>query len=238
MEILFPKNISCIFCSSPISRSNPYSLCKRCYQKLNFVQELCIHCGRFGKGASMCTQCEKEQYGFDQVYCTLEYNDLMHKQIYSYKYGHQSFMAEYLGAIMKDFVTDNQLTYDFITGVPISKQRMGERGFNQSDELALAIDSARFVHLFRRKKNTSFLSGLSKAGRILELEDAFEVNQEQMDKLVEQFYCVEGNLDKKIKLVIVDDIITTGSTLNELSKCIKKQLDVEVTVLTLCSARK
>ncbi len=53
IDLLFPKNINCIFCSLPIHEENYLSLCKKCYQKLKFLEEICIRCGRSGKGRTL-----------------------------------------------------------------------------------------------------------------------------------------------------------------------------------------
>lgn len=327
MEWLFPENIRCIICNVPISRNNYISFCKNCYKKLEYIQELCIHCGRFGRGSSICTQCIAETYHFDKIYSVLEYNDFIHHQIYAFKYGHKNYLGKYFARLMKDFIRQNHLDYDFITGVPISVQREKERGFNQSYLLAKEINEEAFVEMFSRKKSTNFLSGLSKIQRILELENAFSMHEEVMDEMMEKFYSKdffskdrstadsngissdrifmqgdgmerisekefrdpevfsllkqivfgersvlrdkpkeeetyfrgaqfqesfaekekENEKDKKeiapdkrkMKLLIVDDILTTGSTLNELSKLVKSHIsDIEVIGLTLCSARK
>lgn len=238
-EILFPRNIQCIFCGSPISRENYLSTCKACYQKMEPICEICVRCGRFGKGAGICIACSDEKYYFDRVYSALVYNDFMHHSIYSYKYGHKSYMGKYFGEILKEFISENELQYDFITAVPISAERMKTRGFNQSALIAEHIDADAYIELFVRQKKTDFLSGFSRGRRMAELEDAFAIDEEVLERMIADFYQRDDAADKKIKLLIVDDIITTGSTLNELSKLAKKQiLNIEIIALTLCNARK
>ena len=65
-NIVFPENLSCIACNIPISDSNYLSLCKKCYNKLFYLQEICTKCGRSGSGSSICLECEKEKYYFDK----------------------------------------------------------------------------------------------------------------------------------------------------------------------------
>ena len=242
MELFFPKNISCIFCNAPISKENDLSLCKSCKQKMKYIEEICIRCGRFGQGASLCTNCAQEKYHFDRAYSVLEYNDLMHSNIYKYKYGHKGFLAEYFAEIMKRFILENDLDFDYITGVPITKKRQSQRGYNQSYLIAKQIGEEKFTELFFREKETRFLSKLSKVQRMLELENAFRVNSAAVDKMVEEHYLEkvsEKEEEQKIKVILIDDILTTGATVNEMSKLLKHTIaDVEITVLTLCSARK
>ncbi len=259
IDLLFPKNINCIFCSLPIHEENYLSLCKKCYQKLKFLEEICIRCGRSGKGRTLCTDCASEKYYFDRAFSVLEYNDTMHHQIYAYKYGQKSFLGKYFGQLMQDFLIQNKIEYDFIVPVPISTKRENTRGYNQSLLFALAIDEEKTLELFIRKKHTKFLSGLSAANRILELQDAFAIDEEALSTMLERYYQKSSldrdaesvakeredesddplQFDPKIQILMVDDILTTGSTLNELSKLLKENVhNVEITVLTLCNARK
>ena len=46
MDIIYPSNIKCIICNNPISKENTYSLCKDCFQELNFINDGCIKCGK------------------------------------------------------------------------------------------------------------------------------------------------------------------------------------------------
>lgn len=234
-DLLFPKNINCIFCNMPISINNEYSICKFCFEKLEFIDEICINCGRSGKYSSLCTYCYSETYYYDKAYSVLKYNDFIHKIMYSYKYGHRNYYSNYFADIVSDFINRNEIDFDYITSVPISKIRLHKRGFNQSEIIANKIIDSKYLELFERTKHTKFLSKLSSVERLNEVKAAFKFNKEVFEILVEDIYT------KKIdspKIMIFDDILTTGATLNELSKLLKNSLaDVEVIVLTLCNAR-
>lgn len=242
-EILFPRNINCIFCNISISKKNKYSLCKSCFEKIEFVEEICTKCGRTGEYSSLCTHCYSENYYFDNIYSVLKYNDFIHGKIYGYKYGHKNYLAEYFAKIVKDCMEVNEIEFDYLTGVPISEKRMRDRGFNQTYAIAEKLSAEdKYVELFYRKKHTKFLSKLSNADRKRELEGAFGVNQAALDHILGNVYS-NSSLDKsyekeKINILIFDDILTTGSTVNELSKLLKKTLaNVYVTAFTLCNAR-
>ncbi len=239
----------------PISRENYLSLCRYCYESLHYIYESCPICGRFGEGRSMCTDCADETYHFDRVYSVLGYNDFMHRQLYGYKYGHRSYLGRIFGELLRDFIRENELSFDFATAVPISERRLGERGFNQSEQMAQAAAGERYRALFVRKKHTAFLSDLSKAARINELTDAFDIDEAVLSEMLERHYAHtligraserQENAQKKdepsepkLRLLIIDDILTTGSTLNELAGLAKKKIhSVEIVGLTLCNARR
>ncbi|WP_028828545.1 ComF family protein [Proteocatella sphenisci] len=241
-EILFPQNTCCIFCNIPISRDNRYSVCKTCFEKIEFIEEICTHCGRNGGHSSLCTFCHGDHYYFDKIYSIIKYNDFIHGKIYGYKYGHKNFLARYFAAITNDFISENSLKYDFVTGVPISGKRMRSRGFNQTYIIAEKLgDKEKYVELFIRNKHTAFLSKLSDPQRKNEIKGAFEINQGVMDKVLEKFYSGADAKENgtKLRILIFDDIFTTGTTLNELALMLKKSVaDVEIIGLTLCNARK
>ncbi len=245
MEILFPRNIGCISCSMPISRDNDLSICKPCYKKMKYIEEICTVCGRSGKGAGFCTLCSTEKYYFDKIYSVLEYNDFMHTLIYGYKYGHKAFLGEYFGEILKRFILENNIEFDYITGVPISKKREAQRGYNQSYLMAEYINREKFIELFIRNRETKFLSKLTKVQRMTELRGAFSLKNEDQERIVKERYAAVSQGGKNnekygsIKILIIDDILTTGSTAGEMSRLLKDNLyDIEIKVLTLCNARK
>lgn len=249
LEIIFPENIDCIFCNMPISKDNKYSICRSCFEKLEFIKEICIKCGRSGENSCLCTHCYSEHYYYDKVLSVLKYNDFMHKIIYGYKYGHKNYLSKYFAEMVIDFIDSNNIEYDYITSVPISDERMKKRGFNQTEIIARKLcGSKNYVELFKRTKHTEFLSKLSNVARISEIEGAFEIKNDFLNNMVENKYDLKISADIKretdmksranTKIIIFDDILTTGSTLNELSKLIKKSMaDVEITALTLCNAR-
>lgn len=240
LEIIFPDNVDCIFCNMPISKGNKYSICKECFEKIEFIEEICIKCGRSGEKSSLCTHCYSEHYYYNKVLSVLKYNDFMHKIMYGYKYGHKNYLSKYFAEMVIDFIESNNIEYDYITSVPISDSRMKKRGFNQSDIIAKKVCSReKYVELFSRIKHTKFLSKLSNIERISEIEGAFEINTDVLNYIVENSYS-DTNIESstEIKILIFDDIFTTGATLNELSKLIKKSLaGVEIIALTLCNAR-
>lgn len=238
LEIIFPDNLNCLKCNIPISSSNYFSLCKNCYKKIEYISEMCHKCGRNKKGASICFDCDNENYYFDRIFSVLDYNYASSSMIFKYKYAHHIYMSNYFAKLLKDYILENNIDFDFITGVPIFIRRERMRGFNQSYVIAKCIDKDKFYKIFSRKKETKYLSELKMTERFLEVKDAFEINSKELDKLVNKFYSVNG-INKKIRILLIDDILTSGATVNELSKLLKKFLfNVEIIVLTVCNAKK
>ena len=119
-----------------------------------------------------------------------------------------------------DFIKANSLNYDFVTGVPISRKRMRSRGFNQTYVIAEKLDeSEKYIELFERKRHTAFLSRLSDSQRKSEIKGAFDIRAESLDIMLEKFYSDKDRVfpEKKLRILIFDDIFTTGTTMNELA---------------------
>ncbi|MGL5439971.1 MAG: ComF family protein [Filifactoraceae bacterium] len=231
MELIFPENLICIGCNDHISVVNKYSLCRMCYKKIQSDFNVCIKCGRILGCSNICFECENEKYYFDKIYSAFEYSEVAHHIIHIFKYGQGTFMARPLGNMLIDFLRDNNVAFDIITFVPLGKNRYRKRGYNQAELLALEIGGyfkIPVVSLFSRSKDTKFLSRLSGVQRRLEISGSFIVNSEI------DLTFIEGR-----KILIVDDVFTTGATVNELSKILKKSVDVgEINIVTFANARK
>jgi len=208
----------------PISRNNKYSLCKECYNKLIFIKNACPKCGKPIVNASLikdnhiedCPYCSGKTFLFDRNISFLEYEDLSKHMVFDLKYNSKTFIVNIMAEMMCDML---QVEYkdiiediDFLTYVPLNKKRLKERGFNQARELAVRLGEnfdIGCVDILKRKKYTRKLHGLKSDQRSKELLGAFE--------FVELY---SGMIDGKC-IAVVDDIFTTGSTLNEIAKQLK-----------------
>ena len=120
-------------------------------------------------------------------------------------------MAKYIANIVKDKLDSEKIKYDYILYVPLHKNRERKRGFNQSKLIAKYLGNMTNIEVLnciKRSKNTSRLFNLKNEERIKELKNAFTVD----DKI---------GVCKNKNIVLIDDIFTTGSTANEISKILK-----------------
>lgn len=120
-------------------------------------------------------------------------------------------MAKNIASIMKEKLDTQDIHYDYILYVPLHKKRERKRGFNQSKVIAKylgKIDDVKVLDCIYRQKNTTKLFKLANEERSKELKNAFV------------FYN-SINLCKNKNVLLVDDIFTTGSTANEISKMLK-----------------
>lgn len=140
----------------------------------------------------------------------------MRKLIIDFKFKGKLSYGEIISEIMIEKLLQNNLEEEVITFVPMYKSRERERGYNQSKILAENIAKKldlRCIDVFSKIKDTKFQVGLKKNQREINLKDAFKVT-----KVPE-------------KIIIVDDVITTGTTISELVKIAKKSGIKKVTAL-------
>lgn len=230
LDFIYPKNISCILCNKPIKKINTYSLCKDCFKELNFIQDGCIKCGKPIIYHSLekldlcgCSYCFNKSFYFDKAISCIEYSDISKSMILGFKYKNKTYMAKYISNIMKEKLDLENIKFDYITFVPLHKKRMRKRGFNQSEKIAKELGKMIDIPILDciyRKSNTNRLYNLNRKERKIELKNAFLVKEN-----------INYANDKNI--LLIDDIFTTGSTVNEISKLLKLNNVNKIFVMTL-----
>lgn len=167
-------------------------------------------------------------------YFSFREGDKFSKIIYQLKYGGMKKLGVYLGDLIGHQLqiiieTNNINEFDIIMPVPLFKTKLRERGFNQSEYICRGIErylkSELIPDLVQRVRHTSTQTKLNKDERISNMKDAFIVN--------EKYY---RNIPGK-RIIVVDDVVTTGSTLNEVIKILKNNNCGEVMACTLAMAR-
>lgn len=207
--------INCINKNLDYIHKDEYIRCNKCGKVLETKNSICI--------------CKDEELYFDECKSMLYYNNNTMDLIHKMKFSHRYLICRDFAAMLSHYYRDYIKSYDAVSFVPLGKKRLLERGYNQSKIIAETISKILDIELIdgivMRKKETKALSSLnSKAERINMIKDAFSVNNDY-------------NLASKINLLIIDDVFTTGSTLNELSKEIKKLECINrVGVLTVARA--
>ena len=190
------------------------------------IEKTCPICGKFVKNYGLCEDCldlikKNPNYyydidGLDDLLVSSTYSGIMRKLIIDFRFGGKLSYGEIISEIMIEKLLQNNLEEEVITFVPMYKSRERERGYNQSKILAENIAKKldlKCIDVFSKIKDTKFQVGLKKNQREINLKDAFKVT-----KVPE-------------KIIIVDDVITTGTTISELVKIAKKSGIKKVTAL-------
>ncbi|MCC3870154.1 ComF family protein [Terrisporobacter mayombei] len=230
MSYIYPRNITCIICDNPIKLKNPYSLCRSCFKELKFILDGCSKCGKPIVNRNLereslidCNYCYNKTFYFDKAIACIEYDDVSKKLILDFKYKSKTYLCRYVAHLMEEKYLLEGVKADYILFVPLHKKRLNKRGFNQAEKIANKLSdliNIPVLDCISREKNTKKLYKLNKEDREKELKNGFKVKE-------------NINLIKNKNVILIDDIFTTGSTANEISKVLKINSANNICIFTL-----
>ena len=198
---------SCCFCLS-----NAKELwCDDCEQDFIREQVRCPVCARIVEHPSICGVCLNTQPYFSNAEVLFNYEYPGNELIKTFKFRARPELANcFANRLSKQILNNYDELPDALVPVPLHKSRQRQRGFNQSLQLANCLNKELGVtvlsDLCKRVINTSPQSSLPMKTRKKNVKNAFVLNHEDVPR----------------HIVIIDDVITTGSTINEISKLFKK----------------
>lgn len=213
-EDLFMKNHACVSCGMEIPDGSRFGLCKNCQNSIRVIDgTVCRFCGdkvlSFGM---ICDSCKTRVYDFQSNRSCFYYDGVVSRIVKNLKYNSQKYVANYVAELMltrREFFED----VNIITFVPINKRRLAERGFNQSEEVAKLLGeklNIKTVNLLIKKDGGKHQAGLDMKKRLTNPYGSFEIDVNN------------SSLVKGKNVLIIDDVFTTGSTLSECSRMLKK----------------
>jgi len=211
------------------------SLCEKCFSELVHNTFYCAICAtplnsfqEQHKTLLQCGSCLQKNPYFDQVFSPYLYQHQMVQLIHQYKYHAKLFLARTLADIFIQQYSKykkEKLTPEIIIPVPLHIKRLKQRGFNQSKELATYLSKQMDItirdDIVTRVKLTHTQRGLSLKERKKNLKNAFVINNSTFEKK---------------HVVIIDDVMTTGNTANEMAKVLKQAGVKRVDVWTIARA--
>jgi ComF family protein len=231
VELLFPS--SCLVCRSPVSPGTLPMFCPECLGQIELVTgPLCPGCGRqFPKAAGaahFCGLCLSGQYHFDRARAVAIYAEPLSQVLHRFKYQGKSHGLATFRALLA-MLPEASLAEppELILPVPLHARKLRQRGFNQAVLLARAFfpkERRRIrTDLLVREINTEPQTSLSGKARRQNLKNAFALREPEQ---------VRGK-----RIVLVDDVFTTGTTVNECARVLKNGGALRVEVLTLARVR-
>jgi len=230
-DILFPP--ACVVCEKILEADLHFSFCPACFSEIRFISPpLCPRCGLpyFAEAESdhPCGDCLSRKQYFTSVRSLGVYETSLLKAIQRFKYQGNLHAGESLGSLMAAFSRHafDVGEYDVLMPVPLHLERLRERGFNQSLVLARAMAQKFSVELdfmtLRRTASTAPQTGLKKEERAANVRGAFKIEN--------------GHRVKGKKVLLIDDVYTTGSTVRECARILTRAGAGRVGVLTLARA--
>ena len=230
-DIVFPSR--CAICGVVLKTDKNLPFCYTCFSRINLIQSpLCTRCGipfsGHDTGDHLCGDCLTSEVYFSEARAVGRYETTMLEAIHRFKYRGNTSVGKNLGKLMADFACQalDINDYSLIMPAPLHPKRLRERGFNQSVILARAISERFSIVLdfttLRRRINTKPQVSLGKKERELNVRGVFEVSD-------------EGKIRGE-KIIIVDDVYTTGSTVKECARVLAAGKAAKVAVLTIARA--
>jgi competence protein ComFC len=214
-SLLYPP--VCTLCSSN-TRAGKY-LCERCETKaIRIVAPFCRQCSEPFEGAITnaftCANCAHRVVYFDAAVAAYRGRGIVRQIIHDFKYRHQVHLQYLVARWLYAAFNDERLQgrrFDIIVPVPLHPTRQRERGFNQASLLAELLSAQVSIPckgVLKRTRYTTTQTALDRAERMENLHNAFRLRK---------------NADVRgLHVLLIDDVLTTGSTLSECARVLKR----------------
>lgn len=210
VNLVYPMH--CAGCGGALEATNELGACASC------VKGIRANPKPYYRATDFC---------FDKAHSACLYEEPLKGLIHAFKYKNGRRLAQLFSNLMIDFIDNNPEildNIDMITSVPLQNNRLRERGFNQSKILAEKISKEfdiSYMDILFKIKSTRPQNELARSERLTNLERAFSVSDNARPD-------VEGR-----GILLIDDVMTTGATLAECAKVLKKSGAEKIDCLTL-----
>ncbi len=212
LDILYPRR--CPVCDDiPVPRGR--KICDGCKDRLiPITGPRCCKCSKPLKNSEQeyCRDCSRRTHLFDQGIGIFPYSTLLQESLFRLKYGKRQEYGAFYGELAAFYAREQAKKWkiDYIIPVPLHRKRLEKRGYNQAEIIAEAFGKKLNLPVkknrLKRKVNTKPQKELDPAERRKNMRGAFTF---------------EGKLEGE-KILLIDDIYTTGSTLDEAARALKK----------------
>lgn len=238
LDLIYPRRCEACESALPHGRCDEARwLCDDCLQKLPRLEApFCEKCGEpydgAIKGPFRCGNCADLQLHFECAISAYRAEKAVREFIHRFKYQHELHLGGLLGCLLQKALNDPRLAAAKLTRwtlvpVPLHHARQREREYNQSWELCLALSRRSGIptlDALKRVRPTTPQASLSRHQRIENLHRAFEVKRSALSRA--------GLRGKNI--LLVDDVLTTGSTTSECARVLRKKAGARrVVVITV-----
>ena len=218
---------ACAACEAPLERPLTSPICPACWGAVPLLAPpWCARCGdglEGWRGAEpLCARCRRQPPAFALARAAGRYDGSLRAILHAFKYQRRRLLAEPLGALMRTAGADLLAGVDAAVPVPLHPLRAWQRGFNQADDLASALRLPVW-RVLRRRRHDPPQADLPAARRHGNVRGAFALRRWPAQAL------------RRASVVLVDDVMTTGATINA---CASELRDAGVrSVYVLTAAR-
>ncbi len=210
LDLAYP--VKCPSCGKPLTDADGPHACRKCVSAI--------------RPNPRPPESDPKQFSFSVAYSACMYDGPMKELIHAFKYRRKRILSKLFSTILSNFVAERaEISWDIdaLTFVPMHPERRRDREFNQSELLARGLAEAFSMSasaLLQKTMRTSSQNELTREDRLINLRGAFRMNPDA--------YPITGK-----RLLLIDDVMTTGATLDECSRVLAKAGAAEIRCLTL-----
>jgi len=217
MDSFFPRR--CVGCGKLGA-----FICPECLKKLpRLLPPLCPQCGKPQASGIVCPDCRRRQTEIDGISSPFMFDEAIRKAIYELKYRNLKAISSCLAELLADHIRSNQLDGEALAYVPLHPRRLRERGYNQSRLLARELS--------KRIDLPVVEDSLIRIKQVQPQVRARDV-QERRRNVADAFVCRDEKVNGK-QLILIDDVCTSGATLESCAVALKSKGVASVWGLTL-----
>lgn len=229
VDLLYPR--TCPVCHASLNRPDA-AVCGKCLEKITFFcGPLCSRCSRplasHNPQSDGCGSCRTEQqHVCDRVIALGKYEGMLKECIHAFKFGRKEYLCEWFADAMASALDGRGADlrrYDLIVPVPMHPVKKKERGFNQAEALARCLGRRLGLpwrtDILRKAAQGMVQSSLSKKDRLRNVEGVFRIRRR--------------NFSRGKRLILVDDIYTTGATADACAAALKNDGAQEVATVVI-----
>lgn len=224
VDMLFPRR--CPVCDEIVPAGEGL-ICSACREKPQYIREpRCRRCGKqlTGSEVEFCRDCMRRKHVFDYGYALYDYQS-MKKSIYRFKYGGRCEYAKfYAGDICEKLSREiRMMGAEAIVPVPVHASRKRSRGYNQAELVARELSALTGIKMYGKLVQ-----------RIRKTVPQKELTVQERQNNLKRAFNISTNVVKLKKVILVDDIYTTGSTLDAVAMELKRRGVEAVYFIALC----
>lgn len=236
LDIIYPPRCALCLTSSQTANKTAIELCEACQKDLQLVTTACFQCGiplQQTQPEQLCGACLKKTPAYDQVISVYHYQQPLIWLIQQMKFHKKTRIAHLLAQLMSRYIeqsiADELISVpDAIIPVPLHHKRQHQRHFNQAEELSIVISKSLQkpidMQYIERHLSSQQQSGLDAKQRKKNIKGIFKITNRKHNQYQH--------------VAIIDDVMSTGSTVNEVAKVLKKSGIKKVDVWVLARADK
>ncbi|MBI2920592.1 MAG: ComF family protein [Planctomycetes bacterium] len=213
VELLYPP--VCMSCGARAAEG----FCDACHLEI-FASDgpTCGRCGRFLRAPGVaCKDCRETRYAFDRARGAARYTGLLRALVRRFKLGGEPHLARPLGDLLADMADREFRGVDAVVPVPLSRRKLLTRGFNQAELLAEPVarrlGKPLYPKALRRLRKAFKQAFLTRGGRLANSEGLFAPNRRWLRPAPD----FSGK-----RILLVDDVITTGATASDCARALKE----------------